>query len=33
MRLEVERENRGAVHLYRKSGFEILPYMEMKKEL
>lgn len=30
-RLEVEEENRRAVHVYRKNGFEVLPYMEMKK--
>ena len=31
-RLEVEEENERAVHVYRKNGFEELPYMEMKKE-
>lgn len=31
-RLEVEEENKRAVHVYRKSGFDELPYMEMKKE-
>lgn len=31
LRLEVEEENERAVHVYRKSGFEVLPYMEMKK--
>lgn len=31
-RLEVEEENKCAVHVYRKSGFDELPYMEMKKE-
>ncbi len=30
-RLEVEEENQRAVHVYRKSGFDALPYMEMKK--
>ncbi len=30
-RLEVEPENEGAVHTYRKNGFDVLPYMEMKK--
>lgn len=30
-RLEVEEENERAVHVYRKSGFDVLPYMEMKK--
>ena len=32
-RLEVEEENERAVHVYRKSGYEVLPYMEMKKSL
>lgn len=31
LRLEVEEENERAVHVYKKSGFEVLPYMEMKK--
>lgn len=31
-RLEVEAENVRAVSVYEKSGFEILPYMEMKKD-
>lgn len=31
LRLEVEEENERAVKLYQKSGFEVLPYMEMKK--
>ena len=30
-RLEAEEENRGAVRLYEKCGFEILPYLEMIK--
>lgn len=30
-RLEVEEENEGAVRLYRRYGFDVLPYMEMKK--
>ena len=30
-RLEVEEENERAVHVYRKNGFEVMPYMEMKK--
>ena len=30
-RLEVEEENERALYVYKKSGFEILPYMEMKK--
>lgn len=32
LRLEVEEENEKAIAVYRKSGFEVLPYMEMKKE-
>lgn len=31
LRLEVEAENRRAVHVYRKNGFGELPYLEMKK--
>ena len=30
-RLEVEEENQGAIHLYKKRGYQILPYTEMKK--
>jgi len=30
-RLEAEEENEGAVRLYRSCGFEVLPYLEMKK--
>lgn len=30
-RLEVEAENERAVKLYRKCGFSVLPYLEMKK--
>lgn len=30
-RLEVEAENEQAVKLYRKCGFTVLPYLEMKK--
>ena len=30
-RLEVEEENEGAVKLYKKCGFDFLPYLEMKK--
>lgn len=30
-RLEVEEENTSALALYRKCGFDVLPYMEMKK--
>lgn len=31
IRLEVEKENERAVHVYRKNGFEEMPYLEMKK--
>ncbi len=31
-RLEVEEENERAVHVYRKCGYDTLPYMEMKRE-
>lgn len=31
LRLEVEEENKRAVSVYEKCGFEVLPYMEMKK--
>lgn len=31
IRLEVEEENERAVRVYKKNGFDILPYMEMKK--
>lgn len=30
-RLEAEEENERAIGVYRKNGFEILPYLEMKK--
>ena len=30
-RLEVEEENENAVRLYKKHGFDVLPYVEMKK--
>ena len=30
-RLEVEEENERAIKLYKKSGFDVLPYLEMKK--
>ena len=33
LRLEVEEENKRAVHVYKKAGFDTLPYMEMKKLL
>ncbi len=28
-RLEVEEENKSAVHVYKKGGYDVLPYMEM----
>ncbi len=31
LRLEVEEENERARHVYEKCGFDILPYIEMKK--
>ena len=31
LRLEVEAENERAINLYKKRGYEILPYIEMKK--
>ena len=31
LRLEVEAENERAVKVYKKCGFEVLPYMEMKQ--
>lgn len=31
-RLEVEKENEGAVSLYRRMGFEFFPYDQMKKD-
>lgn len=31
LRLEVEEENVRAINVYKKAGFEVLPYMEMKK--
>ena len=33
MRLEVEEDNKRALAVYRKTGYETLPYMEMKKEI
>lgn len=30
-RLEAEAENARALHVYRKCGYEVLPYMELKK--
>lgn len=31
-RLEVELENERAVNVYKRSGYDLLPYMEMKKQ-
>ena len=31
LRLEVEEENERAVRVYKKYGYEVIPYMEMKK--
>jgi len=31
LRLEVEEENERAFNVYKKCGFEVLPYMEMKR--
>lgn len=31
LRLEVEAENERAVNVYKKCGYDVLPYMEMKK--
>ncbi len=33
LRLEVETQNRHACHVYEKAGFDVLPYVEMKKLL
>lgn len=33
MRLEAEEENQRAIRVYEKCGYEVLPYMEMKKEV
>ena len=30
-RLEVEAENERAIHVYKKNGFDFMPYLEMKK--
>lgn len=32
LRLEVEEENAHAIHVYKKAGFTILPYVELKKD-
>jgi ribosomal protein S18 acetylase RimI-like enzyme len=31
LRLEAEAENEHAIHVYQKYGFEVLPYLELKK--
>lgn len=31
LRLEAEEENERAVYVYRKQGYDVLPYLEMKK--
>lgn len=33
LRLEVEKDNKKAIKVYEKCGYEVLPYMEMKKQL
>lgn len=33
LRLEVEHDNERAIKVYKKCGYEVLPYMEMKKQL
>lgn len=33
LRLDVEHENTAAVELYRRCGFDFLPYAQMKKEI
>ena len=32
LRLEAEEENEHAIHVYKKAGFTVLPYMELKKD-
>ena len=32
-RLEAEEENERAIHVYKKSGFDVMPYLELKKEM
>lgn len=32
LRLEAEEENEHAVHVYKKAGFTVLPYVELKKD-
>lgn len=31
LRLEVEADNHRAIHVYKNSGFEVLPYLELKR--
>lgn len=31
LRLEVEEKNERAIHVYKKNGFDVLPYIEMRK--
>lgn len=31
MRLEAEEENENAIRVYKKNGYEVLPYLELKK--
>ena len=33
IKLEVEQENQGAIHVYTNCGYEVLPYMILKKNL
>ena len=33
LRLEVEHDNERAIKVYKKCGYEVLPYMEMKKQV
>ena len=33
MRLEAEEENENAIHVYKNNGYEVLPYLELKKEI
>lgn len=32
LRLEAEEENEHAIHVYKKAGFTVLPYVELKKD-
>lgn len=33
LRLEVDGDNEGALRAYQKSGFEVMPYVELKKDI